>query len=245
MFYFHGYCPECQLQGKDVSMVLNEDDFYECPQCRLQVVVSPAVATILRWRGKGQFRREEQLATETCTDLALAEGGKEEGHELQPDTENLLQDKLSLEWFLHEISDKKEAFEAHLFHAKDPVLEAQRQRLATIKPEQWQLLFETFELFSNAGIRFNIRKAPAFRIFEQYLKQFGVLFDFKWQAWHQGWLNIRNIRFPYSKASLLELSMYISAIFLSEPYDEGTVEFYFNNKTLEKILKAMEERVKG
>lgn len=243
MHLFDGYCPQCLLQGHAQPMQLNTDDFWECAACRLQVVVAPPLAGILRWRGQGAMRHPVRPAPGEATGLVLAETGREEQDETQPDIGALLQDAWSLEWYLHQVFDSRKDFSAHQFHAKDPVFAQQILKLQQLKPDQWQLLFESYWQFSNAGIRFNIRKAPGFRIFEQYLRQFGVLFDFKWQVWHQGWNNIRNIRFPYSRSTLLELSMYLSAIFLSEPYDEGTVEFYFNNKTLERILEATAARL--
>lgn len=243
MRYFDGFCPQCQVQGSEVPMQLNADDFWECPACRLQVVTAAPLAGILRWRGQGNWRSRPVLAPDKVAGLALAETGREEQNDTRPDPAALLQEDLSLEWYLHEIHGTRASFTAHQFHSKDPVFAAQEQRLQQLKPEQWQLVFESYRQFSQSGIRFNVLQAPGFRVFEQYLRQFGILFDFHWQAWHQGWINIRNIRYPFSRASLLELSMYLSAIFGSEPYDEGTVEFYCNNKTLERILNAMEEKV--
>lgn len=244
MHYFNGYCPECLLQGKAIAMRLNEDDFWECPESGLQIVVSPAVATILRWRGQGKFR-SEAAAPPLPDGLVYAEAGKEEGKETAPDLQHLLQDDLALAWYLHEVCDSHKAFRAQQFNSHDPLFDAQRRHLEQIRPEQWQLVFESFRQFSDRGIRFNIRKDPGFRVFEQYLKQAGLVFSFNWQSWHRGWVNIRNIRFAYSKSSLLELSMYLSAIFQSEPFDEGTIEFYFNNKTLQRILQAMMEQTGG
>ncbi len=226
-----------------MPMQLNADDFWECPACRLQVVTAAPLAGILRWRGQAQWRTVSTLATDAVSGLALAATGRDEHNDTLPDPGDLLQDDLALEWYLHEVHETRVGFANHQFHARDPVLAAQAQHLQKVKPEQWQLLFESYRQFSQSGIRFNIRQAPAFRVFEQYLRQFGILFDFHWQAWHQGWINIRNIRYPFSRATLPELSMYLSAIFLSEPFDEGTVEFYCNNKTLERILNAMKEKL--
>jgi hypothetical protein len=240
---FDGYCPECRGSGRQMPLQHNNDGLLECPACRLQLVLAPPLAGILRWRGQGRLLTEGKDDAPLPASLPLAACGREEGTETQPDATDILSDHLSLEWYLHQVCNSYADFEAHQFHAKDPVFDQQRKRLAAITPDQWQLIFESFRQFSQCGIRFNIRKAPGFRVFEQYLRQYGVLFDFRWQAWHAGWNQIRNIRFPYSRSSLLDLSMYLSAIFLSEPYDEGTVEFYFNNKTLERIMQAMEAKV--
>lgn len=240
MLYFDGYCPECALQGQQQRMQLNTHNYWECPQSALQIMETAPFATILRWRGNGQFRQDQILPP---TGLLLAEANKAAGQALQPDSDFLLTDEAVLGWYLHEVCDSFRQFQQHQFNAKDPLFHMQSNHLVSIQLSQWQLIFESFRLFSQTGIRFNIRKAAGFRIVEQYMRQFGVIFTFDWQHWHRGWVNIRDVRFRYSQASLLELSMYLSAIFLSEPFDEGTVEFYFNNKTLEKMLDAMEANV--
>ncbi len=244
MLYFNGYCPECQLQGRQVAMKLNGTDFWECPESGLQIVISPPMAVILRWRGQGIFKTDPLTPNITSVkDLILVEASKEEGQEIMPDTSFILNTEQELHWYLHEMYINWQVFKLHQFNAKDPVFDVQRQRLAAIPKADWQEMGTCFQQFCNTGITINIGHYRGFKQWHQLLVRSQIIFEFNWHAWHRGWVNIRNIKFDYNSISLLELSMCMSAIFLSEPYDEGSIEFYFNNKTLEKIMTAMEEKV--
>jgi hypothetical protein len=53
---WNGYCPESQLQGKQIRMRLNNSDFYESEATGLQIAVIKGVqAIILNFRGSGKF----------------------------------------------------------------------------------------------------------------------------------------------------------------------------------------------
>jgi len=66
-----------------------------------------------------------------------------------------------------------------------------------------------------------------------------LIFDFKWMAWHSGWKNINDTNFNYSNCSLLDLSMYLTAIFRADRFSDGTIELNFRNGTLDKILSTL------
>jgi len=53
----NGKCPECELNDKSVSMRINQDDFFECPQCNIHILnaLSLKAAGILSKRGNNQF----------------------------------------------------------------------------------------------------------------------------------------------------------------------------------------------
>lgn len=52
-----GYCPESLLEGNEVKMRLNKNDFYESEQTGLQIALIPGIqAIILNFRGTGKFR---------------------------------------------------------------------------------------------------------------------------------------------------------------------------------------------
>ena len=54
---WNGFCPESHLKGKQVRMRLNQWDFYESEETRLQICVLTGVqAIILNFRGEGKFR---------------------------------------------------------------------------------------------------------------------------------------------------------------------------------------------
>ena len=51
-----GYCPQCALEEKQVEMLLNQGDYWECPDCHLQAAGGAASFMILRERGTGNFK---------------------------------------------------------------------------------------------------------------------------------------------------------------------------------------------
>ncbi len=53
---WNGYCPESWLKGKTVRMRLNQWDFYESEETRLQICLWGVQAIILNFRGEGKFR---------------------------------------------------------------------------------------------------------------------------------------------------------------------------------------------
>lgn len=63
---FDGYCPESRLEGEKVRMRLNFHDFFESEKTGLQIAISyPGVhAVVLKFRGKGDFRRTVTYADE-------------------------------------------------------------------------------------------------------------------------------------------------------------------------------------
>jgi hypothetical protein len=63
---FDGYCPESKLEGEKVRMRLNAHDFFESEKTGLQIAISfPGVqAVVLKFRGKGDFRKTVNYADE-------------------------------------------------------------------------------------------------------------------------------------------------------------------------------------
>jgi len=60
---WNGFCPESHLKGKQVRMRLNQWDFYESEETRLQIcVLSGAQAVILNFRGEEKFRTTPSYA---------------------------------------------------------------------------------------------------------------------------------------------------------------------------------------
>ncbi|HLG34611.1 MAG TPA: hypothetical protein VI757_06980 [Bacteroidia bacterium] len=65
--YWNGYCPECLLKGERVGMKLNSYDFFECEKSALQIVLPfpNFFASILKFRGKGEWRTNSDYAHES------------------------------------------------------------------------------------------------------------------------------------------------------------------------------------
>jgi len=62
--YSDGCCPQCALKNESVEMLLNREDYWECPVCHLQAAGSKASFMVLRERGMGDFKGHRVSATE-------------------------------------------------------------------------------------------------------------------------------------------------------------------------------------
>jgi hypothetical protein len=240
--YFDGYCPESLMKGKLVEMKLNEDDFWESEATGLQLSVFPPYATILRWRGKGNFRQSSDVASAVLTGLVMAAAQKGEGKEIFPDEDNIINNKFDLEWYLDEICDSKEKFDAAKFNPNDPVFGEQQQYLSSIPKEDFQKLLQLYDTLEQHGYDNDFMLMDAFREVHESLYTIKLIFNFNWMAWHQGWKNINDAGFDYSDSSLLDISMYLTAIFRADRFSDGTIEHNFKNGTLDKVFNALKCR---
>lgn len=82
--WFEGFCPECRLEDKEVKMLLNEQDFFECPDCQLQMcAISGLHAILLHVRGNGEVKRGSPNIVDTIGNptgrILCEEGHNEEG----------------------------------------------------------------------------------------------------------------------------------------------------------------------
>lgn len=53
---FSGKCPQCQFKNNRIEMRQNEADFWECPDCQLQIIYEGENAAILPFRGRNNFK---------------------------------------------------------------------------------------------------------------------------------------------------------------------------------------------
>ena len=79
--YNDGYCPECQLNNEDVKLMLNRDDFWECPKSNLQLAVYGIDAVTLKFRGTGKFKETSVYGTDEISGAALS---RAEGDSIMP-----------------------------------------------------------------------------------------------------------------------------------------------------------------
>ncbi len=237
--YFDGYCPESLLNGEQVEMRLNEDDFWESEKTGLQMTVFPPYATILRWRGQKKFRQSSDTASNTYVGLFITMANHDEGKEIFPDEENIITDKLELEFYIDEIYATKEDFDAAKFNASDPVFDKQEEYLRSISTEDLNKLVQLFYTLKSEDSRINVKNSDVFKKLHSMVYNLKLIFSFDWMAWHKGWKNINDTTFDYSKSSLLELSMYLTAIFRNDRFTDISIEYYFKNGTLEKIFNNL------
>jgi len=226
--YFDGYCPESLLEGKQVEMRLNEDDFWESEATGLQICISPPYATILNWRGKGKFRSSSEVASDLFTGLILTEAQTDEGKEIFPDEEKVLHNAFEIDWHTHQLYKSKEEMDAAKFKPNNHVFEKQLQHLNNLVKQDLKKLINYYELLRKNDFE-DLYNDLAFRNLHELLYQLEIIFNFKWMAWHSGWKDIRNNHFDYSTCSFLQLSMYLTTIFREDHFNEGTIERFFKN----------------
>lgn len=237
--YFDGYCPESLIKGAHVEMRLNEDDFWESEATGLQMTVYPPFATILRWRGKGRFRQSSDVASNSLVGLVMTEANKEDGKEIFPDEENIINNKFKLERYLREIYDSKEECDAAKFNPNDPAFKEQEQYLTTISKADLHNLVQLFDSIKQQGYGDDFMSGGSFCVLHEMLYNLKLIFNFDWMAWHEGWKNINDTDFDFSNCSLLDLSMYFTAIFRADRFSDGTIEQNFRNGTIDRILNRL------
>ena len=53
----NGFCPQCNLIGEEFNLILNREDYWECPNCRLQLqTVSDEHLGIVMERGNRELK---------------------------------------------------------------------------------------------------------------------------------------------------------------------------------------------
>lgn len=241
--YFDGFCPESQLQGKQVDMRLNEDDFWESEATGLQITVFPPYAAILGWRGKGRFRPTSAPACQSLSGLVMTAARTAAGKEIFPDEASKLGNKPDLEKYILEICDSKEAFDAARTITGDPDLTTQEKYLSSIPHADLQALVELFDQAKEQGKVFT--ESEEFHRLHKLLYDMQIIFNFDWMEWQKGQQEIKDSISDLSTCSILEFSMYLTAIFRAERFHEGSIEANYRNGTLNKLFNGLRLRIPG
>ena len=238
-FYFDGYCPESLLKGEQEEMKLNENDFWESETTGLQMSIFSPYAAILRWRGNGKFRVSSVLASDVLTGLIMAGTLQEDEKEIFPDLENIIHNKFDLAWYIDEIYKSKKEMDAEKFDYNDPALETQRQYLSSLTKSDFKIILDSYEQLAANGFENDCMHGAAFSQFHQSLYDLNLIFNFKWMAWHSGWKNLNDSSFDFSQSTLLDLSMYLTAICRADRFNEGTIEQHLKNGSIGKVVERL------
>ena len=83
------------------------------------MTVFPPYATILRWRGKGNFKQSSEVASKTIKGLLITESQTEKGKEIYPNEKAIIENEFDLERYLQQVYDSKEEFDATKFDSND------------------------------------------------------------------------------------------------------------------------------
>src|ERR1035437_7037589 len=79
--------------------------------------------------------------------LKLTEARIEEGKEIFPNEKEIINIEFELEFYLQQIYDSKEEFDASKFNPNDPILEKQKEYLATLKKSDFKEMFKHYNDF--------------------------------------------------------------------------------------------------
>jgi len=234
--YFDGDCPESQLQGRQVPMRLNEDDFWESPATGLQLTVFPPYAVVLRWRGSGAFRSGD--APQPAPEGLLLCGAKgEEGAELFPDPERLFEEGFDLVGYLAEVKASRAAFEADRLDFHDPLFAGQAARLQALPADVFRELAALYARVVAEGDPHLM--GENFHTLHGLVYRQKLVFDFRWASWEAGKRAVNDPDFDYSRCTLLECSMFLTLLFRGDRFNEGLLAEHHRRGTLRKLFHQL------
>ncbi len=102
LFCNNGHCPQCLGEEKQVSVQLNSDDFWECPNCHLQILgLVPVFSIILPWRGKGEYRENKGPAMDLHDTMVMGHVKTQDGF-FDADTKNQLSSRKEILSYISE-----------------------------------------------------------------------------------------------------------------------------------------------
>lgn len=232
---FDGYCPESKLKGQKVEMRLNNMDFWESEKTGLKMTVFPPYAAILQWRGEGKFRESKEVASNKYYGLLIAKAQVKHGCEIFPDEKELFNNTFDLEEYIHFIDKSYKEFNEKKFDAKDPVFEKQEAVLKSISKEQYSELIKLYKKIKKK----DDTQSKSFQEFHKKLYELKIIFDFKWMRWYEGHALLKDPHTDYSKLSLLQISMLLTAIFRSDRFDDVSIKQYTENGVMKKLIEQV------
>jgi hypothetical protein len=230
---FDGYCPESRLKDEQVEMRLNQMDFWESEKTGLQMTVFPPYAAILQWRGEGKFKEHTEIKATAHRGLLLAKAQRKTGCEIFPDEKQLFYTSFDLDEYIHYLDESYIKYEGRRFNEKDPVFDEQLKRLANITKEQYLELYSLF----NKGRK--DASSKAFQAFHDKLYEIGLVFNFNWMRWYDGYDFLEDTKSDYTQLPLLKVSMFLTSIFRADRFSPGTIEQFLENGTIQKIIKRL------
>ncbi len=241
--YFDGYCPESLLKDQQIEMKLNQNDFWESEATGLQISANPPFAVILPWRGSGKFRTTSEKASDSLKGLILTEHLEENGKENFPDDSKIISDHFQLEYVLNYIYENKAAYDKAKFNPADEIFEEQKSYLDSLKAHEFGHLLRDINSILNDLDNPKITEAPPFQHLHKELYNLKLVFPFDWMAWNYGVGVLKDLSYDYRQCSMLELSMFITTIFRSDRFNEGTIEAKFADGTLIKLFEALKSKI--
>lgn len=132
-----------------------------------------------------------------------------------------------MEWYLDATRKSREEFEAAKFNPNDPIFEKQKLYLNTLSYQNFSIFLQLYDKLKAIGYDTDFTHTETFLDLHENVYDLKLIFNFNWMAWHSGWKIINDINYDYSNSSLINLSMYITAIFRADRFSDGTIKENF------------------
>ena len=144
-----------------------------------------------------------------------------------------------LEEYFETIYNTEKEYQKRIFNPDDIIIKEQNEHLKKIAKENY---FELIEQYYKATE--NSFKEESYYSFHEMLYDLKIVFPFNRTTWVEGkrFLNKKNIYL--SKSTLLDLSMFLTAIFRSDRFDDVSIKRFEGNGTIAKIFERLGEILK-
>jgi hypothetical protein len=97
-------------------------------------------------------------------------------------------------------------------------------------------LVELYEEAKREGLQ-----SDGFHAFHQKLYEQRIILAFLWQKWVEGISALQDPAADFPQSSLLQLSMYLTLIFRTDRFADGTIQQCLANGVPDKLIKRVEE----
>jgi hypothetical protein len=130
---------------------------------------------------------------------------------------------------LHSISKNKE----------EDAVRNQRQYLETVSHSAFNDLIKSYESFKSVERTTRASESKEFNELFEKIHELQLVFPFDWKNWDEGWLNLKSQNPDFTGSSIVDISMYPTALFRAGRFEEGLVEKYIRNGIFEKIFNRL------
>ncbi len=221
-------------------MRLNEYDFWESEKTGLQIAISEPYAVILKWRGKKELKESGPKGSDMHYALLLTESMDIKGEEILPYKEGLFEYeyKFDLEDYIESIYDTEGEYQKEIFNPNDSIFKKQKKHLEKIPKEKY---IELIGLYKEA--KKDWYRGEKFSEFHEMLYHLKIIFSLNWMRWTAGKRMLMNNNIDYSKCSLLDLSMFITAIFRSDRFDDVSIKEFEEKGVVQKIFEKWQQLI--
>lgn len=123
------------------------------------------------------------------------------------------------------------------------VLEQQQQNLEQIPAAEWNELLRLYDAVDMSSAKRPYHYPDSFEPFHQKLYDLKMIFSFPWMQWDEGRAKYDDPAFDFRACSLLEASMFLTAIMRSERFCDGTIISAFESGKVPALMEGIRNKV--